>query len=266
MTSSGVPRKHARRAVLGTLAAAAVGGPVLLRGLANAQAADVSAAAALVWSPVPSRDGLNAFEGVEDDRSGSHPGVTHIYPQGDTYRVDMHTRDRDGSDRQRNEVKGMKQNGTVLTWGNGETWRLTYDLFIPDALRGTTSFTHIFQLKRPGNGTGPLATIGLRRNGSAEYLTLRPFVSGGEIGRVPLSAAWNRWISIEMTFLIGDKGTAHFVCTEGGRTLADDSRSGIDLWLGDRIRPKWGIYRSLDDSKQLHDCYLLLRNMRGYRG
>jgi chitin-binding protein len=69
-----------------------------------------------------------------------------------------------------------------------------------------------------------------------------------------------------MTFKIGDKGSATFVCKDGGTTLANASRSGIDLWLGDRIRPKWGIYRSLSDKAQLHDCYLQLRNLRGYQG
>jgi hypothetical protein len=280
VTDPSVSRGRARRAVLGSLAAAAIGTPILIRGLANAttkpaaptgdsndlHAAAVKAASKLVWSPAIASVGLNAFEGVEDDRSHSHPGAKHIYPVGDAIRVDMHTRDRDGSDRQRNEVKGMRQGGNLLTWGNGETWRLTYDLFLANTLRGTSSFTHIFQLKRPGNGSGPLATMGLRRNGSDEYLTLRPFASGGEIGKVPLSQVWNKWISIDMTFRIGDKGAATFVCKSGGATLANASRSGIDLWLGDRIRPKWGIYRSLQDKGQLHDCYLQLRNLRGYQG
>src|SRR5690349_21220374 len=150
--------------------------------------------------------------------------------------------------------------------GNGETWRITYELFLASSLRGTSSFTHIFQLKRPGNGTGPLATIGLRRNGSDEYLAWRPWTSGGaELGHVPLTQLWNRWATIDMTFTVGDRSSVHFLCTQGGRTLADASRGNIDLWLGDRLRPKWGIYRSLSDRAQLHDCFLEIRNLRAYQ-
>jgi hypothetical protein len=268
VSGSFVPRGRGRRAVLGTLAAAAVGGPILVaRGLASAKTGEVEARAQkLVWSPNPASDGLGGFEGVEDDRKGSHKGVKHIYAQNGAYRFDMHTRDRDGSDRQRNEVKGMRSGGKLLTMGNGETWRISYDLFIPNTLRGTTTFTHIFQLKRPGNGSAPLATIGLRRNGNSEYLTWRPFASGGELGRVSLTDIWNKWATIDMTFTVGDRGQARFTCTAGGKTLANASRNNIDLWLGDRLRPKWGIYRSLGDRGQLHDTYMLLRNMRGYQG
>ncbi|GAA0798463.1 hypothetical protein [Spirilliplanes yamanashiensis] len=253
-----------RRAALGAIAAA-VGAPFLARDLAAAAEAPTTRAAVLRWSPVPGRDGLNAFEGVEDDRAGSHTAATHIYVSGDTYRFTMHTRDRDGGDRQRQEVRGMRANGSVLNWYSGETWQITYDMFIPATLRGTTSFTHIFQLKKPGTGTDPVATIGLRRSGSNEYMTLRPFTSGGEIGRVPLSSVWGSWISVDMTFRIGDNGSGRFRVTKNGAVLTDASRSGIDLWLGESIRPKWGIYRSLSDSAQLRDTYLQLRNLRSYR-
>jgi hypothetical protein len=62
------------------------------------------------WSPDPNSkaEGLGAFEGVEDDRANSHPGVKHIYIEGPNCHFDMHTIYRDGSDRQRNEVKGMR--------------------------------------------------------------------------------------------------------------------------------------------------------------
>jgi hypothetical protein len=253
------PRRLGRRTILGGVAATAIGAP--FAGLTAAEAAAV-----LRWSPVPSRDRLNAFEGVEDDRADSHPAATHIYVSGDTYRFDMHTRDRDGSDRQRQEVRGMRTtSGSVLNWLSGETWQVTYDLYLPSSLRGTTSFTHIFQLKKPGTGTDPVATVGLRRSGSNEYLTLRPFISGGEIGRVPLSAAWNSWIQMDMTFKIGNSGSGRLVVKKNGATLTDANRSNIDLWLSESIRPKWGIYRSLDDSAQLRDTYLQIRNLRAYK-
>lgn len=57
---------------------------------------------------------LKAFEGVEDERGHVH-NVTHIKVEGNNYRFDMHTQDRDSSsadsDRQRQQVKGMVVNG-----------------------------------------------------------------------------------------------------------------------------------------------------------
>ncbi len=251
--------RHTRRAVL----AAAAGGA-----LAATTGIPTSALAApqLMWSPNPSTHGLNGFEGLEDDRADSHPGVQHIYVDGGNYRFDMHTRDRDGSDRQRNESKGMRNaSGTVIDMMQNETWRLTYDMYIPTSLKGTTSFTHIFQLKKPGTGTGPLVTISLQRSGSTEYIAFRGFESGVVVGRIPLAPLKNHWFTVDMTFRIADSGHARFIVRDGGQTLLDAQR-GIDIWLGDRIRPKWGIYRSLSDSGQLQNTYLLIRNLKGYRG
>src|SRR5205814_3342548 len=102
----------------------------------------------LMWSPQAGRDGLAAFEGVEDDRAGTDPGVKHIYVQGDNYRVDMPMNERDSApDRQRNEVKGMHADGKDLSLGLGETWRLDWSFYIPDSLQGTNRFTHIMQPK-----------------------------------------------------------------------------------------------------------------------
>ncbi|WP_222853704.1 hypothetical protein [Fodinicola acaciae] len=48
--------------------------------------------------------------------------------------------------------------------------------------------------------------------------------------------------------------------------MVDASKTGVDTFLEDRVRPKWGIYRSLGDtSGSLQNCYLLLTNMRGYQ-
>jgi hypothetical protein len=261
-----------RRAVLGALALAAAGTPLALSHVANAGSSTVTPlaprAAKLMWNPSAARDGLGAFEGVEDDRSHSHPGVKHIYVQEDSYRWDMHLRDRDGSDRQRNEVKGMHAGGKDLSMLKGETWRITYDMFIPDTLKGTSSFTHIFQLKQPNGSPGagaPLVTISLQRDGSTEYIALRGFVSGVVVGRTPLAPLRNHWFTVDMTFLVADKGQARFVVRDNGKTVID-AQKGVDIWASTRIRPKWGIYRSISDKAQLKDTYLLMRNFQAYQG
>src|SRR5690242_6991798 len=82
-------------AVLGS--AAAISGGTALAGTADV----VAQSYALRWSADPATDGLNAFVGIEDDRSNSHPGVKHIFAESTQYRFVMHKQDRDGSDRQR---------------------------------------------------------------------------------------------------------------------------------------------------------------------
>jgi hypothetical protein len=278
-------RTHGRRAVLGALGLAAAGAPVLITRAASAGAAASTGAApaaveavpaaveaaapALVWHPDPAADGLRAFEGLEDDRSNSHPGVQHIYVSNGVYRYDMHRRDRDGSDRQRNESKGMRVGSTVLSMQRGERWRITYDIFMPTTLHGTSHFCHIFQLKRPGAGSSPLVTMSLRRNGSREEIALRAIASGGDIGSAALAPLRNKWIGVDMTFTIGDpnQGSARFVLRDGATTVVDKARGNIDIWLGDSIRPKWGIYRSIQSARSdIIDTYILMRNYRAYRG
>ncbi len=223
----------------------------------------------LVWSPEAARDGLGAFEGVEDDRAGSEPGVKHIYVQGDDFRFDMHMVQRDTSpDRQRNEVKGMRSGGKVLTMSLGETWRFAYSMFIPRSLQATTTFTHIMQLKMPGSGSAPILVMSLRRSGGVPTIEVKVFGSNTLVGRAALAPLQDRWIDTELEVRIGNApdGYVRWKLTAGSSTVVDAAQSNVDTWLDDRVRPKWGIYRSLGDtSGSLQDCYLLLTRMRAYR-
>jgi hypothetical protein len=230
----------------------------------TASPADGPSTLALRWSPDPASDGLDAFAGIEDDRSDSHPGVTHIRAVGDTYRFDIHKRDRDGSDRQRQEVRGIEQDGSRQDMHKNETWRYTYQMYIPSSLKGTTSFTHIFQVKHSGVAS-PVVTMSLGRSGSTERVEMRMYGEGAaKVGQTNLAGLKDKWLDVEIQIKVADSGRLRFILKDGSRTVVDASRSG-DTWLGgDQAHPKWGIYRSLSDSGQLQDTYLLLRNMRAY--
>jgi len=222
-----------------------------------------------MWDPQASRDGLGAFEGVEDDRAGSDRGVKHIYVQGNDFRFDMPMNERDTStDRQRNEVKGMHAGGQDLSLGLGETWRLEWSLYIPDSLDATNRFTHIMQLKMPGDGSAPILTMDLALQGGVPKIQVKIFDGGTVIGSTNLAPLQNKWLCTAVTFTIGDApaGAVTWQLRLGGSTLVDSTKTGLDTWLQDRVRPKWGIYRSVQDtSGSLHPCYLLLSGMRAYR-
>lgn len=220
-----------------------------------------------MWSPQAAKDGLDAFEGIEDDRAHSDPGRKHIYVEGDHYRVDMNMTIRDSSpDRQRNEVKGMRAGGRLLEMNKGETWRLTYSMFIPSSLQATTSFTHIMQLKMPGDGSAPILTTSLRQKGNRPTIELNLF-DQALVGDTDLTPLQNKWITSTIEFKIADKpdGYVAWTLTSGGAIVLNVRKTGADTFLADRVRPKWGIYRSLSDKAHLQDTYLLLTNMQAFK-
>jgi hypothetical protein len=274
LTDRSIPRRPGRRAVLGSLAAVAVGGPIALTRWATA--ATTPAAPQLLWSPNPATDGLGAFEGIEVDRAHKHPGRKYIYVEGDHYRFDIYRDDRDttgGGDRQRTESKGMVAGGHPLKMHNGETWTITYEMFMPTTLHGTSRFTHIFQLKTPKTNGGPWVTLDLGRSGSNETLRARAYLtSGPDIAATNLAPLRNKWITIEWTFTPGSKGTAKFVCRNGtgsaAPVVASGTRTNVNVPdQGDYVRPKWGIYRSIKSaSSDIIDTSLLIRNYKAYKG
>ncbi|MFF7712668.1 Tat pathway signal sequence domain protein [Streptomyces sp. NPDC007988] len=257
------PHAASRRTVLGAVLGAVAGGT------ASAPAA-AAAGWQLRWSPSARTDGLRAFETIEDDRAGSHPaGSPHIRAEGDNWRFTMHTVDRDTSpDRQRQEVTGCRDGSSYLRWLPGETWRLSYSLYIPAALKATTSFTHIMQMKQPGTGTSPIVVQSLRRVNGVQTIELKLFGSDTLVGRTGLEPLHDRWIDVDFRIGIGNgsAGSVRWIVKSGGTTVVDGSRTGVDTFLADRVRPKWGIYRSLGDSSgSLQKCHLLLTGLRAYQ-
>ncbi|WP_406442969.1 polysaccharide lyase [Streptomyces sp. NBC_00631] len=255
-----------RRAVLGAAlagaATAAVGLPATAAHAASWQ---------LKWQPSASGDGLRAFETVEDDRADSHPaGQPHIYATGDNWRFNMHMVDRDTStDRQRQEVTGLRtSSSSYLKWNEGQTWRVTYSMYIPSSLKATTTFTHIMQMKQPGTGTSPIVVQSLRRVNGKQTIELKLAVDDILVGRTDLDPLHDKWTDVDFQIKVGNgsAGSVRWILKSGGATVIDASKTGVDTFLADRVRPKWGIYRSLGDtSGSLQDTYLLLTNLRGYQ-
>ncbi|MGW5431901.1 Tat pathway signal sequence domain protein [Streptomyces sp. NPDC004059] len=255
-----------RRAVLG----AALGGAAAAVTGLPATAAH-AASWQLKWSPSARTDGLGAFETVEDDRAHSHPaGHPHIHATGDDWRFDIHTVDRDTStDRQRQEVTGLRTGAdSYLKWTEGQTWRVTYSMYIPSTLKATTTFTHIMQMKQPGTGTSPIVVQSLRRVNGKQTIELRLAIDDILVGRTNLDPLHDKWTDVDFQIKVGNgsAGSVRWILKSGSTTVIDKSRSGVDTFLADRVRPKWGIYRSLGDtSGSLQDTYLLLTNLRGYQ-
>ncbi|WP_329065928.1 hypothetical protein [Amycolatopsis sp. NBC_01480] len=275
MSDSPFSRAFPRRTALRTMAVAAVAVPVALGSPANA--APWSPKAAPLWHPVPSTDGLNAFEGVEADRGHLHPARKYVYAEGgDHYRFNIWRDDRDttgGGDRQRTEVKGMVQNGAALKMHDGETWTIAYDMYMPSTLHGTSKFTHIFQTKTPSTNAGPWVTLDLTRSGGKEFISARAYANAGSpsIASTELAPLRDKWVSVQWTLTIGAKGTAAFLIRNGAGSGAPIAAQGSLTKVnipdqGDYVRPKWGIYRSVQSAaSDIVDTYLLFRNYTASR-
>ncbi|ALV32407.1 heparin lyase I family protein [Streptomyces sp. CdTB01] len=254
-----------RRALLGAAVAGAAGATLGLPATAHAASWQQK------WAPSASSDGLGAFETIEDDRADSHPaGHPHIFATGDNWRFTMHKVDRDTStDRQRQEVTGLRTgSGSYLKWNEGQTWRVTYSMFIPSSLQATTTFTHIMQMKQPGTGTSPIVTQSLRRVNGKQTIELNLATEGLVVGRAGLDPLHDKWTDVDFQIKVGNgsAGSVRWILRSGGSTVIDVSKTGVDTFLADRVRPKWGIYRSLGDtSGSLQDTYLLLTRLRGYQ-
>ncbi|MFE3599215.1 Tat pathway signal sequence domain protein [Streptomyces sp. NPDC059096] len=264
---SGSAPRPTRRVLLG----AALGGAVAT-GLPQLTGPAAAASWQQRWAPSARTDKLAAFETVEDDRADSHPSASpHISADGDNYRFTMHMADRDTStDRQRHEVTGMRTpaGGSYLRWKQGESWRVTYSMYLPNTLRATTGFTHIMQMKQPGTGSSPIVVQSLRRVDGAQTIELKIFEQDILVGRTPLAPLHDAWVDVDFQLKIGNgtSGTVRWILRKGGTTLIDARKTGVDTFLADRVRPKWGIYRSLGDtSGSLRDCHMLLTNLRGYQ-
>lgn len=235
---------------------------------------------ALKWAPDPARDGLGAFEGVEDDRAHTDSAhMPHIFvasSAGNSYwEVEMPAWNQEhdtSTDRQRNEVKGMHAGGTNLALLPGQTWRLDWSLYVSRALQATDHFTHIMQLKMPGDGSAPLFTMDLSLSGGVPTIALKVFAEGRTVGSARLAPLQNTWITSSVTFSVAAApgGSVGWVLRDqNGAMLVNNTVTGVGTYVpseGDRVRPKWGIYRSLlSNHADLVPCAMYLDNMRGYQ-
>ncbi len=272
-----LPRGRGRRAVLGSLALAAIGTPLAIaQPWASAGSHPTPQPGGPLWLPDAHRDGLKAFEGIEADRANKHPNRkgTYVVTEQDHWRFNIWKDDRDptgGGDRQRTEVRGMVSGGRPVKMLDGETWRLAYDMFIPATLHGTSHFTHIFQTKTPKTNAGPWVTISLTRSGKTEMVRFQADSTNGNpsIAAHELAPLHETWTTVEMTLRIGASGSAGVVlkAASNGKpgissVICSGTRNNIKIPdQNDYVRPKWGIYRSLRSAPaDILDTYLLLRN------
>ncbi|MCF6296903.1 MAG: T9SS type A sorting domain-containing protein [Flavobacteriaceae bacterium] len=170
-------------------------------------------------------------------------------------------------DRQRVEIKTYDQSPNNLLGVEGETVVYKWKFKLDSDFQPSQNFTHIHQLKAVGGlqSSMPLFTLTLRK-GSPDKMELRYAESTNQITlyEVNLSLFKGVWVEVTETITYGESGEYAISISriDSGIEIFSYQNNDIRNWRtgADFIRPKWGIYRSLNDSDNLRDETVLFAN------
>ncbi len=160
-------------------------------------------------------------------------------------------------DRQRIEIKTYASSPDNLKGVSGETVTYKWKFKIPIGFQPSTSFTHIHQIKAVGgNDDAPLFTL-TPRKGSSDRLELI-HNNTTKVSTVDLSLFIGEWVECEEVVYIDSLNGTYSLTIQkisDGTILLNFYKSGLMTIRSDNdfIRPKWGIYRSLDHPSDLRD-------------
>ena len=170
-------------------------------------------------------------------------------------------------DRQRNEIKTYDKSPDNLKGVENETVRYKWKFKLDADFQVSPSFTHVHQLKSVGGSLSsmPLYTITLRKS-TPDRLELRYAETDSQITlqQTDLAPFKGVWLEVEETITYGDSGsyTIEINRANDGENLFYYTNQNIINWRenADFIRPKWGIYRSLNSAEDLRDEEVLFAN------
>ena len=208
---------------------------------------------------------------AEETPDCSHPDFgPHINQSFDNDRLDyvfvfsIHvTPDNDrciNFDRQRNEIKTYDQSPDYLKGFYGDTVTFRWQFKLDAGFQPSPNFTHIHQIKPfDGDAGNPIITI-TPRAGSPDKLQLIHIDSANQshtVANIDLTPFKGAWVDAYEQITYGSNGTYSLALTNiaDGTVLFSYSNGNIDLWRTGTtfVRPKWGIYRSLNSPQYLRD-------------
>jgi len=165
-------------------------------------------------------------------------------------------------DRQRVEIKTYSPSPDSLKGTIGETITYKWKFRLPYNFQPSPSFTHIHQIKAVGGDAGePLFTLSPRYNKNGNTLQLIYTAEKGVRATVleerSLSAFLGVWVEAIEVITVGEKGSYSIAVNKVGneKSMLSYSTKNIRTIRADNefIRPKWGIYRSLNHPEFLRD-------------
>lgn len=161
------------------------------------------------------------------------------------------------SDRQRLEVKTYNLSSDNLKGAQGETHFYRWKLQLPEGFGVSTSFSHIFQIKPVGGEDAmPLISFTARKANPNRLEVLYAATSEAQrIAEIPLSQLLGKWVDVQVIAHYASVGSFEITINEipSNTQLLHLVNNALDMWReGTEFnRPKWGIYRSLDNKQDL---------------
>jgi len=169
-------------------------------------------------------------------------------------------------DRQRLEIKTYSRSPDNMKVVLGETVEYKWKFRLPIGFKVSSSFTHLHQIK-PVGGDESTPTFALTaRRGSPNKMELsyyRTTASGlQKLASVNLSLFEGQWVEVTERFRAALTGGFYFIEIRNiasGSVIMSYQNYNISTFRADNQfhRPKWGIYRSLNNSQDLRDEVVL---------
>ena len=170
-------------------------------------------------------------------------------------------------DRQRNEIKTYDKSSSNLKGTLDEIVEYSWKFKLDSGFQSSPNFTHIHQLKSVGGSleSMPMYTLTTRKS-NPDRLELRYAETNSQITlkHTPLSPFIDEWLYAHEKIHYSAQGSYELEI----KSLADStilfsySNDSIVNWRpnADFVRPKWGIYRSLNNSQDLRDEEVLFND------
>ena len=169
-------------------------------------------------------------------------------------------------DRQRNEIKSYDKSPAKLLAVEGEKIVYKWKFKLDTSFQPSSSFTHLHQIKAVGGTEAAMPLITLTaRKGNPDKLQLRyaEDFTQTTIYQTELAPFRGNWVEVTETILFADGSSGEYEISIANLATGDEifqySSNSIRTWKTNAsfLRPKWGIYRSLNDSINLRDEIVL---------
>ncbi|MCL9777302.1 hypothetical protein [Vibrio methylphosphonaticus] len=229
--------------------------------------------------------GQGSIEAPDLYGDANHDTIKHITEDHDSmvgnyFRFVIHRdhdkdRDKDYTDRQRNEIKVYDKSVDSLKGFKDKTFEYRWKFRVGETLAVTNHFNHLFQLKAvTDNGdpvSQPLVTITANTKSGVSGLEVRHVDSADNKTMLLHTSQQNidwatqiqgQWLEVLVRTTYSETGALYLSVTPVGEqsplfAISQDNlemwRSGANSSQGNFVRPKWGIYRSLKDKDALNE-------------
>lgn len=165
-------------------------------------------------------------------------------------------------DRQRNEIKTYDKSPAHLIGVAGETVTYKWKFKLPTGFQVSSNFTHLHQIKAVGGDEADPIFCLTARKGNPNKLELNYYVDSDlnavKLTSENLSLFENTWVEVTERIKIDNVNGTYSIVIKNvstGATLLSYSNNQLLTIRADNafIRPKWGIYRSLNNPQDLRD-------------